>query len=211
MPRPVLQYSKLPFNEQSICRSPFSLVCSPPDDSRKGFPAEQTFLVFPLASPCPNRTPPPRISGGEKISCEGGPAVSCGFPKTFSPRGEGPQGSPRGPPVRACAQSCRRSAGHRRRFCARVCHSSRAVFRLWQEWHRLSRLLRSQKTAQSPLWSVMWSTSVALVRIPLRAHSRQNGSFSSCVGRRSLVHSSVRYIQCHDCASSLRLPVRLGR
>lgn len=69
MPRPVLQYSKLPFNEQSICRSPFSLVCSPPDDSSKGFPAEQTFLVFPLASPCPIRThPSPDLRWGKNLS-----------------------------------------------------------------------------------------------------------------------------------------------
>lgn len=43
---------------------------------------------------------------------------------------------------------------------------SAAVLRLWQRWHRLWRLLVSVNTAQSPLWSRMWSTSVALVRMP---------------------------------------------
>lgn len=53
------------------------------------------------------------------------------------------------------------------------------VFRLWQEWHRLSRLVRSMNLDQSPLWSTTWSTSVALVRMPRLAHSRQDGSRSS--------------------------------
>ena len=43
---------------------------------------------------------------------------------------------------------------------------SAAVFRLWQRWQRLWRLSGSVNTAQSPLWSRMWSTSVALVRMP---------------------------------------------
>lgn len=43
---------------------------------------------------------------------------------------------------------------------------SAAVLRLWQRWQRLWRLLASVNTAQSPLWSRMWSTSVALVRMP---------------------------------------------
>lgn len=94
--------------------------------------------------------------------------------------------------------------GRLRVFSARFSYNSRAVFRLWHEWHRLSRLSRSRNFSQSPLWSTMWSTSVALTRRPRRAHSRQNGSRSSCVGRRSRRHSSVAYIQRHDFDSSLR-------
>lgn len=98
--------------------------------------------------------------------------------------------------------------GRLRVFPARFSYNSRAVFRLWHEWHRLSRLSRSRNLSQSPLWSTMWSTSVALTRRPRRAHSRQNGSRSSCVGRRSRRHSSVAYIQRHDFDSSLRRSLR---
>lgn len=71
------------------------------------------------------------------------------------------------------------------------------VLRLWQEWQRLWRLSRSVNSAQSPRWSRMWSTSVAGVRIPWRAHSRQKGSRSSCPGRRSSVQMGRLYQPCH--------------
>ena len=93
---------------------------------------------------------------------------------------------------------------YRRRNAALFPRISAMVLRLWQEWHRLCRLCRSVNFAQSPLCGSTWSTSVALVRIPCRAHSRQNGSFRSCDGRRSSSHSGVRYIQCQDLASALR-------
>ena len=61
------------------------------------------------------------------------------------------------------------------------------VFRLWQEWQRLCRFDQSVNSSQSPLWSRMWSTSVAGVRMPRAAHARQKGSRRSCPGRRSSV------------------------
>ena len=77
------------------------------------------------------------------------------------------------------------------------------VLREWQRWHRLSRLAGSVNSAQSPLWSRMWSTSVARTRSPRRAHSRQKGSRSSWPGRRSSVHTGREYQPC-QAADSLR-------
>ena len=79
-----------------------------------------------------------------------------------------------------------------------------AVFRLWQEWQRLWRFLRSVKRAQSPLWSRMWSTSVAHVRAPRFAHSRQKGSRRSWAGRRSFVQISSEYQRRQAAASGER-------
>lgn len=103
------------------------------------------------------------------------------------------------------------SRQNQRRFFARFCHNSVAVLRLWQEWHRLSRLPGSVNLAQSPLWSTMWSTSVARVRMPRFAHSLHQGSFSSCSGRSCSSQTFVRYIQRQLCASSLRSLTRRGR
>lgn len=70
------------------------------------------------------------------------------------------------------------------------------VLRLWQEWHKLSRLFSSINRAQSPLWSWMWSTSVAITRNPLLAHSLQNGSRRSWAGRRFFVQIGKLYQLC---------------
>ena len=43
-------------------------------------------------------------------------------------------------------------------------HLTKAEREVRQEWHRLCRLSRAVNSAQSPLWSRMWSTSVAQVR-----------------------------------------------
>lgn len=147
----------------------------------------------------------PKIPRGEKISHEGGPAVSKGSAQTFCPRGGVCKEAPRDAlATRPSAQAYCRTAAPRRFDLLRFSCISRAVLRLWQLWQRLSRLSRSQNFAQSPLWSTMWSTSVARTRRPCRAHSRQNGSRRSCAGRRSSFHSSVWYIQRQDCASALR-------
>ena len=111
------------------------------------------------------------------------------------PRRRGP-----GPP---CAQA---SADFRRdqlRRSGLLLLISAAVLREWQLWHRLWRLPKSVNKAQSPLWSRMWSTSVALVRMPCWAHSRHHGSRRSC-SLRSVFQSCVLYIQRQACASWLR-------
>lgn len=51
------------------------------------------------------------------------------------------------------------------------------------------------------MWSQMWSTSVAGVRTPRWAHSRQNGSRRSWPGRRSSVQIFSEYQRCHAAAS----------
>ena len=114
------------------------------------------------------------------------------------------------PATRPSAQAYRLEPARRGFERLRFSYISRAVLRLWQLWHRLSRLPRSQNTVQSPLWSTMWSTSVARTRLPALVHSRQNGSRISCVGRKSLRHSSVKYIQRQDSASALRCPDRFA-
>ena len=63
--------------------------------------------------------------------------------------------------------------------------------------------------AQSPLNGCLWSTSVALVRIPRFAHSWQNGSRRSCAGRRSSRQIGKPYQRCQDSLSAPRS--RLGR
>lgn len=141
--------------------------------------------------------------GGENFSYGGVPAVFPRCSRNFLTPGEGRKESPR-----ACAPgaSARASTAYRRnrsRKRSRFCCISASVLRLWHEWHRLCRLPGSVNTAQLPLWSRMWSTSVALVRIPCRAHSRQNGSRKSCA-LRIRRQASVPYIQRQDCASSLR-------
>ncbi len=86
-------------------------------------------------------------------------------------------------------------------FSRRFRHCSRMVLRAWQEWHRLCRLSRAVNSAQSPLWSRMWSTSVAQVRSPRRSHSRQNGSRRSWAFRRSSVHTGRLYQPCQEADS----------
>lgn len=162
------------------------------------------------SAPAPLRTP-----RGEKISREGGRAVLRRSAETFLTRGAGSARNP----LRASAHvqphmRAPKAAGnqdrYRRRNASHFARLSAMVLRLWQEWQRLCRLLRSVNFDQSPLCGSTWSTSVALVRIPRCAHSRQNGSLRSCSGRRSSTHSGVRYIQCQDLDSSLRRVLSLG-
>lgn len=51
--------------------------------------------------------------------------------------------------------------------------------------------------SQSPRCGTTWSTTEARVRIPRRAHSRQNGSRRSCAGRSSDVQMGRLYQACH--------------
>lgn len=85
--------------------------------------------------------------------------------------------------------SCR----YRLRFFLRSSAISRAVFWSWWCLHRLCRLPRSMNLVHSPRWGSTWSTTVAQVRTPRRAHSRQNGSRKSCMGRRSSVQIGRLY------------------
>lgn len=82
---------------------------------------------------------------------------------------------------------------YRLRFFFRSSAISLAVFRLWQRSHRLWWLAGSMNNCQSPRWGSTWSTTVAQVRTPRRAHSRQNGSRKSCAGRRSSVQTGRLY------------------
>ena len=107
-----------------------------------------------------------RISRGEKISHGGGPAVFPAAAKTSNARGEGCKEPRRRGPGPPCAQASASFLRDQRRRSGLFLLISDAVLRLWQRWHRLWRLLGSVNTAQSPLWSRMWSTSVALVRMP---------------------------------------------
>ena len=70
------------------------------------------------------------------------------------------------------------------------------VLASWWCLHRLCRFVRSVNRSQSPRCGMIWSTTTALVRMPFAAHSRQNGSRSSCAGRKSCVQVLVLYIQC---------------
>lgn len=107
-----------------------------------------------------------RISRGEKIPHGGGAAVFPAAAKTSTARGEGCKEPRRRGPGPSCAQASADFRRDQRRQSGLFLLISAAVLREWQLWHRLWRLLASVNTAQSPLWSRMWSTSVALVRMP---------------------------------------------
>ena len=107
-----------------------------------------------------------RLSRGEKIPHGGGPAVFPAAAKTSNARGEGCKEPRRRGPGPPCAQASADFLRDQRRRSGLFLLISAAVLRLWQRWQRLWRLLASMNTAQSPLWSRMWSTSVALVRMP---------------------------------------------
>lgn len=115
------------------------------------------------------QTAPPfcrRISRGEKIPHGGRPAVFPAAAKTSTSRGGGCKEPRRRGPGLPCAQASADFRRDQRRRSGLFLLISAAVLRLWQRWHRLWRLPGSVNTAQSPLWSRMWSTSVALVRMP---------------------------------------------
>lgn len=109
---------------------------------------------------------PRRIFRGEKIPHGGWRAVFPDAAKTSTARGEGCKEPRRRGPGLSCAQASADFFRDQRRRSDLFLLISAAVLRLWQRWHRLWRLSGSVNTAQSPLWSRMWSTSVALVRIP---------------------------------------------
>lgn len=115
------------------------------------------------------QTAPPfcrRISRGEKIPHGGRRAVLPAAAKTSTGRGGGCKEPRRRGPGPPCAQASADFLRDQRRRSDLFLLISAAVLRLWQRWHRLWRLPGSVNTAQSPLWSRMWSTSVALVRMP---------------------------------------------
>lgn len=161
---------------------------------------------------CPNLTRHvfPENPHGEKILHEGGRAVLRPSAQTFFAGGRGARKRPRtrtAPPVRP-----KRSAGHR---CQRARKAPRFC---WHFGHRLATMAGMAKALE--IAAVREHCPVSAVRLdvvhfrgrvrsPRRAHSRQKGSRRSCPGRRSSVHSGVRYIQCQDLAASLRLS--LGR
>lgn len=69
---------------------------------------------------------------------------------------------------------------------------------------------RSVNKAMFPQCGTMWSTSVALLRIPDLLHSRHQGSAASCDGRRSRIQISSLYSLCQFLAASLRCSDRCG-
>ena len=111
------------------------------------------------------RTAPPNLPWGKNPAWRGGRGIpGCG--ENFKRPGGGCKEPRRRGPGPPCAQA---SADFRRDQLRRsdlFLLISAAVLREWQLWHRLWRLPGSVNTAQSPLWSRMWSTSVARVRMP---------------------------------------------
>lgn len=132
-------------------------------------PADSSLSQIPASLPdCPAVLPPGcrRISRGEKIPHGGGPAVLTHAAETLTNRGEGCKEPRRRGPELPRAQASASFLRDQRRRSGLFLLISDAVLRLWQRWHRLWRLFASVNTAQSPLWSRMWSTSVALIRMP---------------------------------------------
>lgn len=131
----------------------------------------QRFVAFRCAPAAPwprldcRRTAPPNLPWGKNPVRRGARGIP-GRNKNFNCPGGGCKEPRRRGPGPPCAQA---SADFRRdqlRRSGLLLLISAAVLRLWQRWHRLWRLPGSVNTAQSPLWSRMWSTSVALVRMP---------------------------------------------
>ena len=116
---------------------------------------------------------------GEKISCGGGACgPGRGVENFLTPGGvcKDPRARVRCAPVRPSVPPfCNQLRDFLRLFFRRSC----MVFRLWQLWQRLCRLPGSKNRFGSPLWSTMWSTSVARTRRPIRSHSAHHGSFAS--------------------------------
>lgn len=157
------------------------------------------FQSAPAARPACRAVP-----RGEKIPHGGGLAVLQDRPSNFFGPGGGLQRSPRECRPRGRAQASGVFRPQAPQFPRRFLLISAAVLRLWQLWHKLWRLSRSMNSAQSPRWSTMWSTSVALTLCPCWAQILQNGSRMSCIGRKSSRQMSVPYIQRQDRACALR-------
>ena len=145
---------------------------------------------------------PPNLPWGKNPARRVGRCIP-GRGENFNRPGGGCKEPHRRGPEPPCAQASADFLRNQRRRSARFLLISAAVLRLWQRWHRLWRLSGSVNTAQSPLWSRMWSTSVALVRMPCRAHSRHHGSRRSC-SLRSVFQSCVWYIQRQEAQAWLR-------
>ena len=153
------------------CLSGFwSMPC---DSIPAAFPQRFAPLRCAPAAPLPRRSASLdclRVSAdfpvGKKSRMEGGAAVFPAAAKTSTGRGVGCKEPRRRGPEPPCAQASAVFPCDQRRRSDLFLLISAAVLRLWQRWHRLWRLSGSVNTAQSPLWSRMWSTSVALVRMP---------------------------------------------
>lgn len=111
------------------------------------------------------RTVPPNLPWGKNPARRVGRGIP-GRGENFNRPGGGCKKPRRRGPGPPCAQASADFRRDQRRRSGLFLLISAAVLREWQRWHRLWRLLASVNTAQSPLWSRMWSTSVALVRMP---------------------------------------------
>lgn len=111
------------------------------------------------------RTVSPNLPWGKNPARRGARGIP-GHGENFNRLGGGCKEPRRRGPGLPCAQASASFLRDQRRRSDLFLLISAAVLRLWQRWHRLWRLLASVNTAQSPLWSRMWSTSVALVRMP---------------------------------------------
>lgn len=109
--------------------------------------------------------PPPNLPWGKNPAWRGGRGIP-GRSENFNRPGGGCKEPRRRGPGPPCAQASADFRRDQRRRSGLFLLISAAVLREWQLWHRLWRLPGSVNTAQSPLWSRMWSTSVALVRMP---------------------------------------------
>lgn len=108
---------------------------------------------------------PPNLPWGKNPARRGGGGIT-GRDENFNRPGGGCKEPRRRGPGPPCAQASASFLRDQRRRSDLFLLISAAVLREWQLWHRLWRLPGSVNTAQSPLWSRMWSTSVALVRMP---------------------------------------------
>lgn len=108
---------------------------------------------------------PPNLPWGKNPARRGGRGIP-GRGENFNRPGGGCKEPRRRGPGPPCAQASADFRRDQRRRSGLFLLISAAVLREWQLWHRLWRLPGSVNTAQSPLWSRMWSTSVALVRMP---------------------------------------------
>ena len=136
------------------------------------FPLRPRSVLWPFAAlpqrPGPRRTAsglPPTLPWGKNPARRGGRGIS-GRGENFNRPGGGCKEPRRRGPGLPCAQASADFRCNQRRRSGLFLLISAAVLREWQLWHRLWRLPGSVNTAQSPLWSRMWSTSVALVRMP---------------------------------------------
>lgn len=111
------------------------------------------------------RTVSPNLPWGKNPARRGARGIS-GSGENFNRPGGGCKEPRRRGPELPRAQASADFLRDQRRRSGLFLLISAAVLREWQRWHKLWRLPASVNTAQSPLWSRIWSTSVALVRMP---------------------------------------------